>query len=266
MSHRFLFASFLLIASLFGCIGQPEVSPERVGEASAALEGPDLVTVPAMFTVGESWYTRLVTFPKTFALDETEVTVDQYADCVTATECSAPATDTDCNWGVGGRGSHPVNCVTFTQAEEYCAWAGKRLPTQQEWEFGARHNDTRIYPWGDSTSGYETKANTTGSDGYSTTAPVGTFTDGNSALGLKDMAGNVWEWTQSPACFNEDTACTNCPEGESCSNPCDVCETSDIALKGGGYAQALSYSRSAYRTYSDGSAHPTVGFRCALTQ
>ena len=81
------------------------------------------------------------------------------------------------------------------------------------------------------------------------------------------MSGNVWEWTQSPACFNETGACTNCAAGESCSNACDVCETNDRTFKGGSWSHALANSRAAYRTYNEQAyANPVLGFRCAVSE
>jgi formylglycine-generating enzyme required for sulfatase activity len=209
-----------------------------------------------------------VEFPRMFALDETEVTVHQYDDCVSASECTEPGTDTDCNWGVSGRYEHPVNCVTYAQAVVYCTWAGKRLPTRHEWEYAARYPDGRMYPWGNGTSSPETLANTTnGSDGYSTTAPVGSYSAGNSALGLKDMGGNVYEWTQTARCIWETGPCTNCPSNETCDNACDVCGYGNRALKGGSYGHPLSGSRSAGSMDGDPTAdgYPTIGFRCAVT-
>jgi formylglycine-generating enzyme required for sulfatase activity len=234
--------------------------------------GPNMISVPAdTFNVGELTFIRAVTFNE-FSLDETEITVDQYADCVTDGACSEPSTGDPCNWGIEGRGDHPVNCVDLGQAQTYCGWANKRLPTHEEWEYAGRYNDGRKYSWGTSTSGYATKTNTNTGDSYQYTAPVGSFPDGDSALGFKDLSGNVWEWTQSPACFNETGPCTDCPEGETCSNPCDTCGVTDgvtdPVIKGGGYSHPLGASRLAYRTYGSadtGAGAPFLGFRCALT-
>ena len=69
-----------------------------------------------------------------FLMDITEVTVSAYGSCVTATQCATPST---CdhgtpNWGVAGKENHPINCVSWTDANTYCTWAGKRLPTEEE--------------------------------------------------------------------------------------------------------------------------------------
>ena len=107
------------------------------------------------------------------------------------------------------RDDHPVTQVSWNDAKAYCNWAGKRLPTEQEWEHAARNGGlikTKKYPWGSDTlmKDGEYQANVwqgtfplynSRKDGYEYTSPVGAF--GESPLGLEDMAGNVWEWCEN---------------------------------------------------------------------
>ena len=93
--------------------------------------------------------------------------------------------------------THPVVEVSWHGARAYCEWAGKRLPTQREWRYACEGSEELKYPWGEAfEQGY---ANIYGHkyDGYVRTSPVGTFPEGASPFGIMDMAGNVWEWTQS---------------------------------------------------------------------
>ena len=166
-----------------------------------------------------------------FEMDLTEVTVAQYAACVSKGGCQPAPTTIDwngitdekrrifseaCNGNRSDRQNHPVNCVTWNQANTYCRWAGKRLPTEEEWEYAARGTDGRTYPWGNGAPGPRL-LNACGSecvawarergrswaamyqadDGWATTAPVGSYPSGDSPFGLHDMAGNVLEWTAS---------------------------------------------------------------------
>ena len=102
-----------------------------------------------------------------------------------------------------GRENHPVVAVTWHGAMRYCEWAGKRLPTREEWRQAALGIDGRQYPWGnqppDANGLYRANfyQDAPASDGYEKTAPVGTFPAGASPYGALDMAGNVWEWVDA---------------------------------------------------------------------
>ena len=130
-----------------------------------------------------------------FEIDRTEVTVAEFDRCVRARACSRPDEGDSCNAGKGELADHPINCVDAAQAVAYCRWVGKRLPTDEEWEYAARGSDPRHYPWGD--AGVAERACWARRAGQQGTCPVGSFPSGVSPFGALDMAGNVWEWTDS---------------------------------------------------------------------
>ncbi len=130
-----------------------------------------------------------------FDLDDTEVTARAYVACITAGAC--PQTHDDghfCNAQrvtEGDRGEHPINCVDARAADAYCAFAGKRLPTEREWEYAARGGaEERRYSWGEAEPNSENACYF-----HIGTCKVGSFAAG--AFGLHDMSGNVWEWTST---------------------------------------------------------------------
>lgn len=127
-----------------------------------------------------------------FYIDKFEVTQAQYGKFVAATGRKPPI-----DWPNGQfspkLSKHPVVNVTLADAEAYAKWAGKRLPTELEWEKAARGSDGRLYPWGNST----TNRSAWGEWGKERTWPVGSFTNDVSPCGALDMGGNVWEWTAS---------------------------------------------------------------------
>lgn len=169
------------------------------------LPGPKMVFIPGgVFSLDPhlSKLKRRVVEVQDFWMDETPVTVAQYLDAVKAGACSPPdGTDESVwsNWGVLGREDHPVNCVDWYQACAYAKWAGKRLPSEEEWEWAARGGDeARLYPWGNEKPRNELLCwNRYGEGKPNSTCPVGSYPKGNSKHGLQDMAGNVWEWTAS---------------------------------------------------------------------
>jgi formylglycine-generating enzyme required for sulfatase activity len=139
---------------------------------------------------------------------KTEVTVAQYVACVTAESCTLSNHDTtwnnsDCNYGSSSRSDHPMNCVNWNGAGEYCTWVGARLPTEDEWYAEASNNGSRTYPWGDTPKpdcDYSVmRDDSAGGDGCgnNSTMPVGSKPLGDSVSGVSDLSGNVWEWTKT---------------------------------------------------------------------
>ena len=167
-----------------------------------ARDGAEMVLVPAgEFIMGsldgdaDEAPPRKVFLPA-FYIDKFEVTHAQYAKFLAdiQSKLGRLTVHPPVDWPNGKMppklANHPVVNVTFADAETYAKWAGKRLPTEAEWEKAARGNDGRIFPWGNATN-----QSAWGEAGKERTWPVGSFTNDVSPFGAMDMAGNVWEWT-----------------------------------------------------------------------
>jgi len=159
----------------------------------------------------------------------------------------------------------PRSCITWYEAEAYARWRGGELPTEAEWEYAARGTDGRVYPWGDDFDG--TRLNYCDSscpnawgdarfeDGYSRTAPVGSFPEGVSWVGAYDMAGNVWEWTADwyDALYHQ---------SGSDIDPAAPDQGIEKVLRGGSWNMPYIFSRTAYRDgVLPGSWSSIIGFR-----
>lgn len=204
-----------------------------------------------------------------YGMDQTEVTDGMYQLCVADGNCDLPA-DTK-YYNNASYADHPVAYVTWYQAEDYCTWAGRRLPTEAEWEKAARGEDGRIYPWGNEFDCHKGNFDdeTTlddyvvpggaGCDGFDQTAPVGSFINGVSTYGLLDMAGNVYEWVMD---WYQDNYYANSPSD----NPQGPASGEYRVLRGGSWFN-LGYSgylRSAFRIrYNSDFRSFLLGFRCA---
>jgi len=174
-----------------------------------------------------------------FWIDRTPVTNAEYGQFVAATDHRPPR-----HWKrkvpPEEIADHPVVDVSWREAAAYAAWAGKRLPSDEEWEKAARGTDGREYPWGE----WELGRCNSAEHGIRGTTPVGQYSPGgDSPYGCADMAGNVWEWTASGI----ETAYGN-----------------EKILCGGSWREDASGVRlDSYHTRPPGDRLVSVGFRCA---
>jgi formylglycine-generating enzyme required for sulfatase activity len=182
-----------------------------------------------------------------------------YAACVQAGVCARPVSAhsaTRYNYYDNAQfKDFPVVYVTWEDAHTYCAWAGRRLPTEAEWEKAARGTDARLYPWGNSDPG-PTRTNFRNLKGDTT--PVGAYPENASPYGAVDMAGNVWEWVNDwyKGSYYRDA---NSP----LINPHGPSSSATRGLRGGAWNSDLNAIRTAHRfQYGPTSRSDSIGFRC----
>jgi serine/threonine protein kinase len=191
-------------------------------------------------------------------LDQTEVTNTMFAGCVDSKICRQPGGNF--YWGVSYT-DHPVVYVSWSNAKTYCNWAGGRLPTEAEWEKGARGGLVgKLYPWGDESpiclTGAENGAQIFEDSCMGITASVKTFSP--NGYGLYDMAGNVSEWvTDWYANRYDSTVSTRNPEGP-------LTGTAHVVRGGDAYGSDVRVASRASREDGEGGAPmANLGFRCA---
>lgn len=284
---------------------QPYVSPHTSATWVSPIDGATMVYVPAgEFVMGASAsdpeaqpdeHPQHKVYLEAFWIDATEVTNAQFARFVQATgyqtEGERAGTgrffetitrkwreSSRVNWrhphglfsSLKGLEAHPVVHISWNDAQAYCAWAGKRLPTEAEWEKAARGTDGRLYPWGNSRPAGELLnfadrrlpvpwADQAVDDGYRFTAPVGSYPAGASPYGALDMAGNVWEWV---ADWYDEAYYAGSPASDPPGPPSG---TSHV-LRGGSWYDDAGGVRSTDRAawpYLPNVTSAVVGFRCA---
>jgi len=189
-------AGVILAAAAGGFWLRPGGTTRRPPARAAPAVPVGMVAIPAgAYTVGrndgKAWLrpAHQVALPA-FALERTEVTVGAYRQFIAATGAQAP-------WSTQPDSLLPVSGVMWSEATAYCGWKypGRgRLPTEEEWEAAARGPGAPRHPWG---SEWKAGAANTQSAGRGAPAPVGSYPSGNTALGISDLIGNVWEWTSS---------------------------------------------------------------------
>ncbi|MDI1447786.1 bifunctional serine/threonine-protein kinase/formylglycine-generating enzyme family protein [Polyangium sp. 6x1] len=263
---------------------EPTPTASRMGLELGHVELPsstaDMILVPAgSFTMGHAKEGKTekpahsVTISKPFYLDRTEVTAEDYARCVAAGKCArssvhgagvdeAEATKFApyCTEADPAKARHPINCIDHGQASKLCAFLGKRLPTEAEWEYAARGKDERRFPWGEEpvacTFGNFARAAGQCTGREKGTMPVGSFPDHASPFGALDMAGNVWEWVADgfdPGAYTKgerkDPLVTTGAKG---------------VIRGGSWDFASSAAKTTTRyAFDRATGHVSTGVRCA---
>ena len=212
-----------------------------------------------------------------YYIDQTEVTNGQYRRCVEAGDCAPPdrpgATYHESYYGDPAYDNYPVIFVNWFDAQTFCEWRGARLPSEAEWEKAAGYDPEQSiklqYPWGNEFDGvrlnfcgagcFRADGSSSVDDGYTDTAPVGSYPDGRSPLGAYDMLGNVMEWVQDwydPRYYRE---------AQTDTNPLGPLEGEFKSIRGGSWLTNPDQLRVSARSSFD----PTVsrahlGFRCAM--
>lgn len=201
-----------------------------------------------------------------YAIDKTEVTNAQYAQCVQADQCKTPKETSisriEYYYGNPEFDNFPVVNVSWYDAQEYCSWIGKRLPTEAEWEKAARGTTPIAYPWGDADPTCDFVDFINLDKGIMCGKPiseVGSFQDGASPYGLLDMAGNVSEWVSD---FYSDSYYEESPD----SYPTGPLEGTTVVIRGGFGSQNPLYLRTSLRNgVIPNNYYETLGFRCAAS-
>ena len=201
-----------------------------------------------------------------FMIDRYETTNAEYADCVNAAVCTPPGVyrswTRESYYNEPAYAGYPVIYVDWSQAQQYCAWQGKRLPTEAEWERAARGSlDTRPFPWGAAQPDCFLANIGLGLGAYciEDTSPVASYPEGASVTTLLNVVGNVGEWVSD---YYQEDYYLNSPEH----NPTGPASGTDRAFRGGSWYYTWEFNMVSSRAYAPpDSGYPNVGIRCAYS-
>jgi sulfatase modifying factor 1 len=231
------------------------------------VRGADCRDADVIAIVRAEGLTHPVTL-STFELDRTEVTVAEYFRCGSAGPCAFPDLS-PAETRFFGRPDFPITHVRWDDAVTFCKWAGGRLPTEAEWEYAARGPEGRVFPWGNiynpqvANHGGWAEDRTDSTDGFAELAPVGSFPDGATPLGLLDMAGNVGEWVADVLEIDP----SGRPVGYGADPQIDPPPKSGgggpHVVRGGSFEDSPMWLRGAARDTTLSPRPAWVGFRCA---
>lgn len=239
---------------------RPFEVPQQAGKVTTGKDGAPMVLVPAgEFTMGSSEdRPSHQVYLDAFYMDRFEVTTSRYARFLQATRRKPPEHWNQVN--VVNHGDRPVIGVDWYEANAYCRWSGKRLPTEAEWEKAARGTDGRKYPWGDQPPTPKTANFGKCCDwkGYVSLAPAGSLKAGKSPYGIYDMAGNVYEWV---ADWYDENYYKSSPNR----NPKGPAKGTYKAFRGGSWHSFAKDVRTTMR-FGDvpTTQNGTIGFRCVM--
>ncbi len=197
-----------------------------------------------------------------FWIQRAETSNAAYSDCVAAGACTPPTSSASATrssyYGNPDFADYPVIFVTQPQAQDYCAWAGGRLPTEAEWEYAARYGSSSYYVWGDNAAtGVENPNLANFDDVVGDTTAVTAYFDGATDAGLVNLHGNVWEWT---ADWYDPGYYTISPE----ENPTGPANGSEKVARGGSWSTGIEYISLTNRyNRNPNQGYDNVGFRCA---
>jgi formylglycine-generating enzyme required for sulfatase activity len=239
----------------------PSAGTPPVVVTTPSVVSGEMIKIPAgAFTMGankgddDEKPEHQVNLPE-FQIDKYEVTNALFEAFATATgyKTEAEKRSESRSWRTyfaPDKANHPVVKVTWSDAQAYCEWTGKRLPTEAEWEKAARGADGRLYPWGNE---YDPGKFNGKASGIRGTTSVGSYPAGVSAFRVFDMAGNVWEWTADWYKAYPGNAVKSQFYGEKFR-----------VTRGGGWFDEQAQARASNRSSADPMArNDDLGFRCA---